>query len=286
MEFTTIGKAMKQTGLSYLGGVNISSKLTKNGKVGQLTYGIYLAPASTSGYNVCLHSTPMCRLGCLATSGRAGIDIFSGVTRIADARITKTKLFHEDQAFFMNWLIAEIKAKKAKADKLGLFFSVRLNCTSDIDWATIKHNGMNIFEIFPETEFYDYTKQITKLFNPIPNYHLTLSYTGYKDSIYQSMLKSGNNVAVVFNVKHEEDLPKTFMGYPVINGDYSDFRPNDGSGVVVGLKWKRIADRVAEKQVLNSVFVVQPNDVRCGYDSELAEYIEYVKQIKVHELAA
>jgi hypothetical protein len=286
MEFTSIGNAKKQTGLQYLGGVNISSKLTKNGKVGQATYGVYLAPASTSGYNVCLHSTPECRLGCLNTSGRAAIDIFSGITRIADARVKKTKLFHEEQTFFMNWLVAEIQSNKRKAEAKGLFFSVRLNCTSDIDWATIKHNSMNIFEIYPDVQFYDYTKQITKLFNPIANYHLTLSYTGYKDNIYQSMLKSGNNVAVVFNVKHEADLPETFMGFPVVNGDYSDFRPNDGSGVVVGLKWKRIADRKTEQQILNSVFVVQPTDARCGYDSELTEYIEYVKQIKVHELAA
>lgn len=265
MEFTTIGNAKKQTKLSYLGSANHSSKLTKNGKVGQLTYGIYLAPANTSGYNVCLHSTPECRLGCLANSGRAAIDIFSGFTMIADARIKKTKLFHENQDFFMDWLFAEIEAKQNKANKLGLFFSVRLNCTSDIDWATIKHNGMNVFEAFPHVQFYDYTKQITKLFNPIANYHLTLSYTGYKDNIYQSVLKQGNNIAVVFNVKHEEDLPQTFMGFPVVNGDLTDFRVADAKGVVVGLKWKRIADRAAEKQILNSVFVVQPTDERCGY---------------------
>jgi hypothetical protein len=279
MEFTTIANAKKATGLSYLGGTNISAKLTKNGKVNQLTYGVYLSPASTSGYNVCLHSTPECRLGCLATSGRAAIDIFSGVTRISDARIKKTKLFHEDQQFFMQWLIAEIISNKRKAEKQGLFFSVRLNCTSDIDWATILVGGLNIFEIFPDISMYDYTKQITKLFNPIANYHLTLSYTGYKDTIYQSMLKQGNNIAVVFNVKHEADLPKTFMGFPVINGDLTDYRIQDAKGVVVGLKWKRIADRKAEKQILNSVFVVQPNDVRCGYGSETE-----IENINVHEL--
>lgn len=265
MEFSTIGAAKKQTGLQYLGGVNHSSKLTKNGKVGQATYGVYLAPANTSGYNVCLHSTPMCRLGCLNTSGRAGIDIQSGHTRVNDSRVKKTKIFHEDQTFFMNWLIAEIQANKRKAEAKGLYFSVRLNCTSDIDWAMVKHNSLNIFETFPEIQFYDYTKQITKLFNPIANYHLTLSYTGYKDNIYQSMLKSGNNVAVVFNVKDEADLPQTFMGYPVVNGDLTDYRVADAKGVVVGLKWKRIANRAAEKIVLNSEFVVQPIDARCGY---------------------
>jgi len=265
MKFTTIGKAKKETGLSYLGGTNISPKLTKNGKVNQLTYGIYLAPASTSGYNVCLHSTPECRLGCLATSGRAAIDIFSGVTRISDARIKKTKLFHEHQEYFMQWLFAELKANQLKAKKRGMFFSVRLNCTSDIDWATVLVGGLNVFEIFPDIQFYDYTKQITKLFNPIANHQLTLSYTGYKPELYKTMLSKGNNVAVVFNVKHEADLPKTFMGFPVINGDLTDYRIQDAKGVVVGLKWKRIADRIAEKEIINSVFVVQPDNAMCGY---------------------
>jgi len=281
MKFTTISNAKKQTGLSYLGGVNISSKLSKNGKVQQLTYGIYLAPASTSGYNVCAHSTPECRLGCLATSGRAKLEIHSGTSRIADARIKKTQLFYEHREFFMDWLIAEIKANQKKAAKLGMYFSARLNCTSDIDWATVKHNGLNIFETFPEIAFYDYTKQITKLFVPIANYQLTLSYTGHNDETYKSMLKSGNNIAVVFNVKHETDLPKTFMGYEVINGDLSDYRPNDGFGLVIGLKWKRIANSVVEKQVLNSVFVVQPTDIRCKYD-----IFTDIEKINVHNIKA
>lgn len=285
MEFQTIGKAKQQTKLSYLGGTNISAKLSKNGKVQQLTYGIYLAPASTSGYNVCAYSTPECRLGCLNTSGRVAIDIFSGHTRIMDARIAKTKLFHEEQSFFMEWLIAEIKSNKLKAEKQGMYYSVRLNCTSDIDWATIKHNGMNVFETFPTIQFYDYTKQLTKLFNPIANYHLTLSYTGYKDELYKAQLKSGNNIAVVFNVKKESDLPLTFMGYPVVNGDLTDYRVADAKGIVVGLKWKRIGDRKAEKEILNSVFVVQPTDARCGYEavnSKLTEPMYVGNEIDVH----
>ena len=95
------------------------------------------------------------------------------------------------------------------------------------------------------------------------------------------MLKSGNNIAVVFNVKHETDLPKTFMGYEVINGDLSDYRPNDGFGLVIGLKWKRIANSVVEKQVLNSVFVVQPTDIRCKYD-----IFTDIEKINVHNIKA
>ena len=265
LKFKSIGNAKKETGLSYLGGVNISSKLSKNGLVKQLTYGIYLAPANTSGYNVCAYSTPECRLGCLATSGHAAIEIFSNKTNINDARIKKTKLFHEEKDFFMDWLIAEIKQSQMKAIKLGLFFSVRLNCTSDIDWANVKHNNLNIFEIFPNIQFYDYTKQLTKLFNPIPNYNLTLSYTGYNNELYEKMLAKGINLAVVFNIKHENELPKSFMNFPVINGDLTDYRVADAKGIVVGLKWKRIGNKANEKQILNSVFVVQPNDKRCNY---------------------
>jgi len=132
MIFTTISSARKDTGLSYLGNINSSSKIIKNTKVsGQYTYILYLAPAQISGYNTCSHSTLLCRSGCLATSGRAGI---GKDNKIQQARIKKTKLFFEEQDFFMQWMIAEIKMFQQKAIKDGYGFSVRLNGTSDIDW--------------------------------------------------------------------------------------------------------------------------------------------------------
>src|ERR1035437_10772703 len=158
-EFTTIADAKKQTKLSYLGGVATSSKISHSKTYShQHTYAIYLSPGNTSGYNVCSHSTPECRLGCLNTSGRAGIEEFSGKTKIHDCRVKKTRLFVEDQNFFMNWMIAEIKQAQTKAIRDNFYFSVRLNATSDIDWNNVFLNNLNIFEIFPEISFYDYTK--------------------------------------------------------------------------------------------------------------------------------
>jgi len=133
MKFTSIGKAKKETGLSYLGGINISSKLAKNMKVNVMTYCLYLSPSKTSGYDVCTESTTECRLGCLATSGRAAMDIACGANIIANARIKKTKLFFEHNEYFMAWLVAEMNAAKAKAERTGFVFSARLNGTSDID---------------------------------------------------------------------------------------------------------------------------------------------------------
>ena len=259
MKFTTIANARKQTGLSYLGGVATSSKMSHSKEFShQHTYAIYLAPAKTSGYNVCTHSTPECRLGCLNTSGRAGIEIFSGLDMIKNCRIKKTRLFYEETEFFMHWMFAEIKLKQAKAIREGFYFSVRLNATSDISWENVHVNGKNIFEIFPEITFYDYTKNHNKFKYIAPNYHLTYSYTGRNTNKCLELLKKGFNVAVVFNVKHERDLPKTFMGYKVVNGDLTDYRIDDAKGIVIGLKWKRIANRENESKILNSCFVVKP----------------------------
>ena len=259
MEFTTIANAKRQTGLSYLGGVSTSAKIMHSQEFShQYTYAIYLAPASTSGYNVCSHSTKECRMGCLATSGRAGIEIFSGTDRIKKARIAKTKLFFEQNDFFMQWMIAEIKSAQAKAQRDGFYFSVRLNATSDIDWQTVYYKGQNIFQIFPEITFYDYTKNASKFDNIASNYHLTLSYTGRNWNKCLNVLAKGFNVAMVFNVKHESLLPAMYEGFKVVNGDLTDYRVDDAKGIIIGLKWKRIADRKAEKLVLNSCFVVTP----------------------------
>ena len=265
MIFTTIQKAKKETGLSYLGTINASAKMMKNKKVNhQYTYAIYLAPAKQSGYNVCSHSTPECRLGCLATSGRAGMELMAGKSKTKDCRIRKSQLFYEEPEYFMAWMIAEIKYYQRKAIRDGFYFSVRINATSDIDWANVKVNGKNIFEIFSDVNFYDYTKNPGKYTNKPDNYHLTFSYTGYNEELCKMLLKRGFNVAVVFKVKHEIELPKYFINYEVINGDLTDFRISDAKSIIVGLKWKRIANKEVEKEILQSCFVVDPtNDIRC-----------------------
>lgn len=257
--FVSLAKAIRATRFSYLGNVNHSYKLKKNGQVsGQLTYGLYLAPHKLSGYNVCPNATKECIMGCLYASGHTAVEIFAGRNVIQNARIGKTKLFFEQQEFFMAWMIAEIKAKQAKAKRENLGFSIRLNCTSDIDWANVRVNGLNIFEIFPDVTFYDYTKNPAKFLNKPANYHLTLSYTGRNWNECLNVLSQGYNVAIVFNVKHESQIPAMYKGYEVVNGDLTDYRVDDAKGIIVGLKWKRIANKDNEAKVLNSCFVVNP----------------------------
>jgi hypothetical protein len=268
LEFTTIPNAKRQTKLAYLGGVSTSAKIMHSQKYShQYTYAIYLSPAKLSGYNVCSHSTVECRLGCLNTSGRAGMEILAGKTKTIDCRNKKVRLLFEETEFFMNWLVAEIRMYQKKAIRDNYFFSVRLNATSDIDWNNVFLNNLNIFEIFPEVSFYDYTKNYNKFENKPLNYHLTYSYTGRNIEQCKVLLSQGYNVAVVFNVKNETDLPKSFMDYPTVNGDLTDYRIDDAKGIIVALKWKRIANRVNEKKILNSCFVIQPDCVNVQTES-------------------
>lgn len=157
----------------------------------------------------------------------------------------------------MQWAMAEMRMFQAKAKRDGYEFSARLNGTSDIDWSKIEVEGKTILKHFPSVQFYDYTKDGHR-FGRIPaNYQLTYSYTGNNLATTLDLLTLGFNVAVVFDTKKGKALPATFNGYPVIDGDLTDYRPNDGDGVVVGLRFKKIANKVAQAFVLNSQFVVK-----------------------------
>lgn len=263
MKFTNRSQATKQTGLSYLGNTEISQKIVKSQKVNKtMTYCMYLAPAKVSGYNVCSHATPECKIGCLATSGRAKMELRAGKNAILNARIKKARLLFEHQEFFMDWLIAEIKAYENKAIAKGMKFAVRLNGTSDIDWQRLIHRGKNIFDHFSHLPFYDYTKNITKFIDKPKNYHLTYSYTGRNWNECVNLLETGENIAMVFNMSEKESFPTSFAGYKVVNGDLTDLRTKDDKGIIVGLKWKHIADKQANETVRNSVFCIQKTDVR------------------------
>lgn len=272
MKFINRGNAIKKTGLAYLGKCGSSSKIIKSSKVLKIdTYILYLAPSNASGFNVCPMATNECIAGCLHTSGRAGMEILSGnESRIIKSRIKKTQMFFKQREFFMNWLVSEIAANKLLSSSKGNEFAVRLNGTSDINWMAYKINGKTIFDTFPDIQFYDYTKVVNRFNNMPDNYQLTYSYTGYNWNESEIVLNSGNNVAVIFNVSKNKPLPLTFKGYTVIDGDITDYRPIDQKGVIVGLRWKHIANKVNNNLIKNSPFVVQPDDADCTfYNPEL-----------------
>jgi hypothetical protein len=259
-QFKSISQAKKATKLSYLGGVNTSAKIEKNAKLNVLTYIIYLAPSNMSGYNVCPMASEYCISLCLNESGHNSMAKEGELSTIDIARIAKTKLYYENRPYFSAWTIAEIRSYKEKANKLGMGFSVRINGTSDLSPETITQDGKNVLEIFPDVQFYDYTKipkrlALTKIY---PNYHLTFSFSGTNMVDCMNALSDGYNVAMVF----EKELPRTFAGYTVINADESDLRYLDGSGVICGLKFKRVRGK---KDISKSPFVIKRDSTFCEW---------------------
>ena len=70
----------------------------------------------------------------------------------------------------MQLLVKDIQAFQRKCDRLGKLPCIRLNGTSDIQWETIPIEGYeNIFDMFSDIQFYDYTKIPTRKVSHIKN---------------------------------------------------------------------------------------------------------------------
>ena len=222
-----------------------NSKTRKGEKKGFTTYGIHLAPASLSGFNVCDSSSAGCRWACLNTAGRGAMN------SVQKARIKKTLFFFKDKQGFLAELWAEVAKSIKSAARKNMTPCFRLNLTSDLPWEKIKFNGQSVMEAFPNVQFYDYCKspeRMTKFVNgEMPkNYHLTFSRSETNGALALAFLKSGGNVAMVFR----KSLPATYYGHEVIDGDETDLRFLDGSGKIIGLKEKGLAKKDATGFVL------------------------------------
>ena len=216
-----------------------NAKIVKGEAFGYMTKGIHLAPANLSGYEVCKWRSKGCTMACLNTAGR-GI-----MQRTQDSRIAKTKLFFEQRFDFLAKLSKEITSTIKSASKKGMMAVFRPNLTSDIEWENIiNEDGVTIFEKHGKTQFYDYTKSFKRmkafLNGELPsNYHLTFSCSESNEKIAKLVLEMGGNVAVVFR----NQLPDTWNGIEVVDGDESDLRFLDKQGVVVGLIEKGLAKK-------------------------------------------
>ena len=212
-------------------------KILKGLKQGYNTYILHLAPADLSGYNTCPKATAGCKAACLNTAGRGGMFKKGETTNaIQKARIRKTKMFYEQRQDFMLTLKKDIELAIKQSKKLGLIPVIRLNGTSDLSWE--KYDmipGQNVFECFPDIQFYDYTKVLGRKVKGIANYNLTFSAADGNDADVYSAISQGYNIATVFGIKKTLPMPETYMGRPVFNGDESDLRFLDPKGVVVGL---------------------------------------------------
>lgn len=263
MENFNYSKALKKANISYLGATRHSAKMNYSYENGYETYCLYLAPATMArdskhkNINVCPKSA-MCKDVCLNGSGRNRGDIIkNGVqhSSINKARVKKTHLFYDNRDEFMRILIHEINKYRNHAKNNGMGFAIRLNGTSDLSPTIFTYKGQNILEMFPDIQFYDYTKvpNRLKLNEEYSNYDLTFSYDGTNWETCEQYLKNGGKVAIVFDTTDENGkqiLPPTYKGFKVIDANTSDTRFLDESGCIMGLHYHRTAnDYVSGKYV-------------------------------------
>lgn len=249
---------------------NLLSTNPKTEKSEVQTYILHLAPADTSGFNVCPNAKN-CKAICL---NFAGNPVYMQAKQAA--RIRRTHAFYAEQTLFMQTLIASILHNINRQPNTEPV-AIRLNGTSDICWENVafyvdrdferllqikfglagQFYGLwdNIFDLFNYAQrmlnrrlvwFYDYTKlsrdwdKCAKL-----GYHLTFSYDGWDNQtnlrIAKRALEAGVNVAAAFNIKRGDVLPLYVSAglfspdwhgrvFNVYDGDKSDFRPSDPTG--------------------------------------------------------
>ena len=222
--------------------IGTNSKTVKSDKASEyLTAIMYLSPHknNSSNVNLCPKASTGCSEACLYTAGRGA---FSNVQK---ARTAKSEWFLEDRKGFVAQLHKEILALTKSTELKGKKLAVRLNGTSDILWGRLLDMSQH-----PTVQFYDYTKYVPSKRRDIltSNYNVTFSRAeDTTDKEVKKVLSEGYNVAVVF-----DKLPKSYLGYPVFNGDTTDLRFLDPTGHVIGL----IPKGAAKKDT--SGFVVRP----------------------------
>jgi hypothetical protein len=219
----------------------------------------YMAPAATSGFNLCSHASPECIANCLGWfSGQAAmvLDLENDLNSVRRSRIQKAQRFMKDRKAYMRDVVCAIKGVIRQAHREGLLPCIRLNGSTDIAYEGIacEMDGVpyrNLFEAFPGVQFVDYTKNHLRLKRALPaNYHLTLSFSGRNEKQCRAALAAGYNVAVVFDA-----LPAQHWGHTVIDGDLHDLRhldPRGAQGVIVGL-----VPKGSKAKNDNSAFIVR-----------------------------
>jgi hypothetical protein len=197
--------------------------------------GLALAPYKLSGRNICPWASKGCIESCLHTAGAA---IWQGGKD--KARIARTRHFFADRRGFLRRLSDSIGRIYAREKKKGRGLAVRLNVTSDITWPE------SLYQRHKGVVFYGYTKsrgfkKLQALCARNSNVHLTISATetwNKNKAAIERAIDAGFNVAIVFESRKKGgryQLPKSWLGFPCIDGSEHDLRFIDPPGHIIAL---------------------------------------------------
>ena len=206
-----------------------NTKIAKSEKYNDGQYStkiLHLAPSKISGFNMCPKSSAGCEAICLNQAGQGGCNKDHRMVNNTchTARSGRTTLLKRNRKVFFKKLKLEIDQFLLDCEIAGSSPCLRLNGTSDLNWAKMKdpETGKNLMSIYPQIQFYDYTKDLRQVKNAPKNYYFTFSRSENNALDVAKALDMGINIAVVFDKKM--GLPDTYMGYPVFDADQTDLR--------------------------------------------------------------
>ena len=192
--------------------------------------------------NLCKQATTGCSTSCIYHQGIFKNSLFQK-NKIKLARLKRTMRFLTQRESFFEQIIKEIKALQRKAKRKDLSPIISLNGTSDILWEKEgfiykEKEYKHLMELFPEIEFFDYTKyDIHKSRKKLPkNYYLTYSRAGtHKGKLVDdwetlsSYLNKEINIAIVCTKPIKDKLLENslYQDYKIIDGDLYHNRIKD-----------------------------------------------------------
>ncbi len=206
--------------------------------------------------NLCVGSSAECRNACLVYAGQNGAAFHNTASKLARTHALLAKPEH-----FMRMLVVAVDKFQRRARSAGSTPYFRMNVLSDIPWELVLPE---FFDHFSQIQFYDYTKVPGRTDLP-ENYDLTFSYSGINlDAVRQEQRAFQRRAAFVFlfeDVGQKEaidyDMPRSFLGLPVVDGDLYDIRSLDPENVIVGLRWKIPMGQEIDPRTKKMKFVIQ-----------------------------
>jgi hypothetical protein len=215
--------------------------------------------------DACVHATDGCRAACLNRSGHGQFD-----ATIA-GRAYRAAFLLAAPLHFVRLLVQELKrwARRFKQERVR--GAVRMNVVSDHDWSVVCPELLRWIlrrDVFGKGAGYDYTKSAD------PNRHARHRAIGWDLSLsvacedqlprYFALMDAGtvNRLVVVVPVRAKKvrgaypPIPETFRGRRAVSGDDHDYRPADGTGVVVLLRVKDTFGRSTVDAAVRSGFAL------------------------------
>lgn len=219
-----------------------NAKLIKARKKGMqyLTFGLSMAPAKVSGYQVCSSSSPGCRKACIFTSGNGGYP------NVSKCRIARTIAWFEHRENFKDHIMWEMELARKLSVRQNKQLCVRMNVFSDVMY---EREFKDFFDRNQDAQIYDYTKHYLRMVRFCkgdlpPNLYLTFSRSENNWDKCLDILNRGRNISVPFTINKvmrpeiNVPLPELYEGFPVFNGEDDDLRFLDPQQHIIGIKTK------------------------------------------------